>query len=420
MHKKRIFPIILIVCALAGIAASFLLAYERHFRDIARELKHEAGAMSSMTHSLCGEAQSFVNCEKVDSAPQSRFLSLPQTSWGMMYFLALFIFIVPLLFLGEEARKAYGRLLFWPLLFGSLYSLYMFAVSLIAIRALCPLCMVTYAANWISLGIITKEAAHNKENPLKIMDVAKSLRAAMTLQGKVALAASFCIALCVAIPTGLFLDFFVLRMKANFIEQRRSAIIDKIIAEFYAQSALEVRPSFACAIGNPAAPVIIMEFSDFLCPHCKKASEFIKQAASEFGDKVRVVFMNVPLESQCNRQVKKDVHPGACMLAKGAICAARQSAFAAYMEHAFNLHPKNAGREEMRQLAVISGLEIAAFESCLASGETEQELKKQIDEAHRLNIHSTPTIIINGKILKSWGDTEIIRKAVRKALEEGK
>lgn len=419
MQRKRLLSIIIFGCALAGVAANFLLSYERHFRDIAREINREAGVVSSVTRSLCGDAQSFVNCERVDRSPHARFLSIPQTSWGMMYFLAMLFFIIPLFFLYGGAQRAYLAILFWPLLFGSLYSLYMCAVSFFAIRALCPLCMVSYAANWISLGVLIVDFVKSKENPINIKDELRNLRAVPSLQWKVVLAAYLCIALCAAIPAGLFLDFFVLRLKANVIEKRRSTIIDAIVAEFSAQNAVELQPSFVCAIGNPSAPVVIVEFSDLLCPHCKKAYEFIKQATAEFGDRVRVVFMNVPLESKCNSQVKKDVHPGACLLAKGAICAARQSAFATYMEHAFNLHPKNTGIEQMRQLAVISGLHISTFESCLASSDTENELKKQIDEAHRLNIHSTPTIIINGKILKSWGDTEIIKKAIRMVLEKG-
>ncbi len=417
MRKQRWLPIVLVVCALTGVVANFLLSYERHFRDITREMKHEAGALSAMTHAFCGEAQSFINCERVEASRHSRFLSIPQTSWGMMYFLGMFFFSIPLFVVQSGGHKGYRNILFLLFLFGSLYSLYMFAVSIFAIRALCPLCMVTYAANWISLGILALNMIHNKENPFNIKDALCKLRAAMPLQRKVVLAAYLCVTLCISIPAGLFLDYFILRLKANFIEERRNAIINTIAAEFYTQNALDVRPSFVCAIGNPAAPVMIVEFSDFLCPHCKKASEFIKSAASEFGDMVRVVFMNVPLESTCNSQVKKDVHPGACLLAKGAICAARQSAFAVYMEHAFNLHPKNAGIKEMHQLAVFSGIDISAYENCIASSETEEELRKQLGEAHRLGIHSTPTIFINGKQLTKWGDAEIIKRAIRKVLE---
>lgn len=417
MLNKRVLPIILIICALTGVASSFLLVYERHFRNINREIKHNAVTLLSLTRALCGEKHSFISCDRVDASSHSRFLSVPQTSWGMMYFLLLFFSTIPFFFLRENPKKDYVKLIFWFLIFGSLYSIYMFAVSLIAIRALCPLCMVTYVANWVSLGVVVLEIVRNRENPFKLIDSAKNLLAAIMLKRKTALTV-LCVVICSSVAAGFFLDQFILRLKSNFVEKSRNAIIDKIVAEFYAQSAMDVRPSFVCAIGNPAARVTIVEFSDFLCPHCKKASEFIKQAASEFGDKVRVVFMNVPLESQCNSQVKKDLHPGACMLAKGSICAARQSAFQTYMDHAFNLHPRNAGREEMLQLAVISGLEIAEFERCLTSAETEYELKKQIDEAHRLNIHSTPTIFINGKILKNWGDVEIIKKAIGKILSE--
>lgn len=416
MKNIKLLAVILLFCALAGIFASFLLAHERHFRDIARELKSDAGIIS-MTHAACGRASSFISCERVDSAPQSRLLSLPQTSWGMMYFLVILGFIVPVFVIGHPTRNAYIVFLFWIVVFGACYSLYMFAVSIIAIRALCPLCLVTYFATWIAVSFIAFYLWREKENPAKILHALRELRGAISLQRKVVLAAFLGLVLCAALPAGLFLDYYVIRLKEHFIAEKRNAVFDAIVEEFSRQSSIHINPSQACAMGNPAAPVTIVEFSDFLCPHCKKASEFIKTAASEFGDKVRVIFMNLPLESGCNSDVKKDVHVGSCLLAKGAICAARQSAFVAYMDHTFSIRPKNAGKEEMRQLAVFSGIDISAFESCIASYETELELQKQISEAHRLDIHSTPTIFINGKQLKSWGDVEIIKRAIKKALE---
>ncbi len=58
----------------------------------------------------------------------------------------------------------------------------------------------------------------------------------------------------------LFLDFLALQLKVNFIEERRHAIIDKIVEEYYAQNTMEVRVSFVCAIGNPMESVTIEIF----------------------------------------------------------------------------------------------------------------------------------------------------------------
>ncbi|MCX7677976.1 MAG: thioredoxin domain-containing protein [Spirochaetes bacterium] len=417
MKSQRWCAVLLLLCALIGTGATFLIAYERHFREIIWELKYQENFVLSMASALCGKRDSYVSCERVDKSTYSHFLSIPQTSWGMMYFTLLLCGIIPLFVFRNSLYNDYIRVLFWMLLIGTAYSLYMFAVSIIFIRALCPLCVVTYCANLTSLGLVVSYLCRWKLNPFSLREAVREFGEKISLQSLRALVAFSALSIGAAILVGLFLDYCVIKLKENVIEERRNAIIDKIIDEFLAEKVHDVQPSFVCSFGKAGAPILIVEFSDFLCGHCKKASEIITKIAQEFGDSVHVVFMNFPLDSTCNRGVNKNVHPGACLLAKGAICASKQNEFPVYLEHAFNLAPKNTDVMHMRQLAVLSALDVPLFESCLVAHETEIELQKQIAEAQRLNVHATPTIFINGRHLKKWGSVEIVRKAIRKVLE---
>src|SRR5690606_35645394 len=81
------------------------------------------------------------------------------------------------------------------------------------------------------------------------------------------------------------------------------------------------RPSFdvnvgsSPALGPETAKVTIVEFSDFQCPYCAKASEIIHEVKKKYGNKIRVVFKQYPLP----------FHKDAKKAANAALCANEQS-----------------------------------------------------------------------------------------------
>ncbi len=293
----------------------------------------------------------------------------------------------------------------------------MFLVSLIKVRALCPLCLITYLANWGSLGIVAVIIKKNKINLLSPGQVFLDIREGLSPKAQTVLIGALALALGLSAGAGLNLEKYLDGVRERHFEEKRDMIIGKIVDEFTAQAPLELRPVPLCMVGNPSAPLTIVEFSDFLCGHCAKASELVKNAAAGFGDRVRIIFMNMPLEKTCNSDVKSDMHKGACLLARGALCAARQGKFPAYLDNAFALRAHDPGAEAMRRLAVVSGLDIGNFEECLSSKRTREELAAQLAEAHRLKISSTPAIFINGKRLSIWRDPKLISRAIERELK---
>lgn len=422
--KQNRYAIILLALAILGVLATYILAQEHHFGQMLREHNVRLSIFSEFSRGVCGGPQAkgdtsarFFDCERVNSSPHATMLSLPQTSWGMFYFLFAAFIILPLFFIGDKAKRPYAAFLFWPIAFGSAYSVYMLLVSLLKVRAICPLCLATYAVNWAALAVMIILLLKEKTSPFSLVYALWEIRAALTFQWKVGLAAGIGAALCFSLASGIFLDNYFNWVKDRHFRARRDAVISEIAANFAGQKAEDLRPSRACVMGGPGAEVTVVEFSDFLCPHCKTASEFIKSTAAEFGSRVEVIFMNLPLDKSCNSEIKKDVHRGSCVLAKGAICAAAQARLGEYMENAFGLRPRDPGKDVMRQLAVLARLDIPQFEACLASPATSAELTKQLEEAHRLKIGSTPTIFINGKRLKAWQDRELLVKLIRQELE---
>jgi protein-disulfide isomerase/uncharacterized membrane protein len=422
--KPNRYAVILLGLALLGVLTTYILAQEHHFGQMLRDHNVRLSVFSDFSRGACGGERAkgdtsarFLDCERVNASPHSRMLSLPQTAWGMFFFLFAALIILPLFFIDGKARRPYAAFIFWPLAFGAAYSVYMLLVSLFKVRAICPLCLVTYVINWASLAAIIILLMKEKTSPFSLVYALYEIRSALNFQWKVGLAAGIGASLCFSLAGGIFLDNYFTWVKERHFRERREAIITELAAKFAAQKAEDLQPSRACVLGGPGAAVTVVEFSDFLCAHCRTASEFVKSAAAEFGPRVEVIFMNLPLDKSCNREMKREFHHGSCTLAKGAICAAAQARLGEYMGSAFGLRPRDPGKDVMRQLAVLARLDIPQFEECLASPAVSAELAKQLAEAHRLKISSTPTIFINGKRLQAWQDRELLVRLIRQELE---
>jgi protein-disulfide isomerase len=165
-------------------------------------------------------------------------------------------------------------------------------------------------------------------------------------------------------------------------------------------------------MGADDATVTVVEFSDFLCPFCAKASRYIKLTESGTHDTTRFVFRHFPLDKSCNRKLRSDVHPGACLLAEGAVCAHEQDKFWEYHDIAFETKGSISPSVVMDNASKI-GLALGEFKSCLDSGRGLKVVREDIEAAFNAGVKSTPTLFINGRRLrgvpKPWMLNEILQ-----------
>lgn len=136
--------------------------------------------------------------------------------------------------------------------------------------------------------------------------------------------------------------------------------------------------------GPATAPVVIVEFSDFQCPYCRQAQSTLKHILSKYGDQVSLVFRDLPL----------NIHPQAQPAAEAARCAQEQGKFWAYHDELFQA--AQLGPELYPQIAVKLGLDKAAFQSCMESGEFRDAVQRDMQYAFTLGASSTPSFFING------------------------
>jgi predicted DsbA family dithiol-disulfide isomerase len=140
--------------------------------------------------------------------------------------------------------------------------------------------------------------------------------------------------------------------------------------------------------GAAKARVTIVEFSDFECPFCQQVQETLKQVVERYGDDVRLVFKHLPSEG----------HRNSLPAARAAYCAGEQDRFWQFHDALFASRSLSAGVFD--EIAARLGVGREKFQSCLASERPRSAIVKDIEAARRYRIDSTPSFLINGRIVK--------------------
>nr|VFK11635.1 MAG: Thioredoxin [Candidatus Kentron sp. LPFa]VFK28220.1 MAG: Thioredoxin [Candidatus Kentron sp. LPFa] len=158
--------------------------------------------------------------------------------------------------------------------------------------------------------------------------------------------------------------------------------------------------------GDPKAPVTIVEFADYKCGYCKKASKAIERVMVRFEGKVKVVYMDRPILGSASKA-----------MAQGGVCADKQGKFWAWHDLAYK-NQKSLTEESSAALAREIGLDGKAFGVCLESEATIARIGKSEKEAERLQLTSVPSIFVNGKWIISRDLERDLIRAVEEALAE--
>lgn len=168
-------------------------------------------------------------------------------------------------------------------------------------------------------------------------------------------------------------------------------------------------------LGNPNAPVTLIDFGDFRCRYCKM-----------FQEKIRPTIMEKYVKTGKVKYVYRDLitmGENSILAAGGANCAGEQGK---YWEFSDGLHSGKPGlmytEKSLLEIAVSLGLDTEKFKQCLDSKEYVEEIKKDTKDAISAGARGTPTVFINGRIIKglaSLGEYEkIIDEEIAKAEAE--
>ncbi|MDX2502296.1 MAG: thioredoxin domain-containing protein [Deltaproteobacteria bacterium] len=388
-----------IAAALAGLGICLYL-YSFHIALLMGEIKSGL---------LCG-ADNGLGCNSVSSSPYGSFLGLPLALWGAISYVVLALLGVGSLIFKRDDGEVFLRWAFFLTVLALAVDLYLAHAMLFRIRAVCGLCLATYGINFaIFLGLVKSLwRPSGPRNPLRSIfpgrkdepdnnyyyrNIIKGLlNGAMLLTAVIVIAGS---------------QFITRSVTGN--ERER---LVKVTENLFQQKPHRIDATNRPYLGSMDATVTVVEFSDFLCPYCAKAAKYLKLAGAGNYDKARFVFRHYPLDKSCNRRLSSNVHPGACLLAEGAVCAQEQDKFWDYHDIAFETKSP-ISRSVLSNIAAGIGLDINAFDSCLNSGRGLKVVNEDIKAAVNAGVTGTPTIFINGRRLrgvpKPWVVNELIK-----------
>ncbi|HVU13698.1 MAG TPA: thioredoxin domain-containing protein [Phototrophicaceae bacterium] len=147
---------------------------------------------------------------------------------------------------------------------------------------------------------------------------------------------------------------------------------------------IDDRPS----LGPKDAPVVLVEFGDFDCIHCKDFHDStIEPLLQHYGDKVLYVFRDFPILGQ-----------GSVEAALAADCAYDQNAFWGFHDMLY-ADQANLTRTQFVKDAQTLKLNVDQFTQCFDSGEHQDRVGKDYTDAEALGVNGTPTFFVNGKML---------------------
>jgi len=139
------------------------------------------------------------------------------------------------------------------------------------------------------------------------------------------------------------------------------------------------------SLGPTDAPVTIVEFSDYQCPYCSRAEPIVKQVLEKYKGKVRFVYRDFPLS----------FHPFAAKASEAAQCANDQGKFWEFHDALYADQSKLAV-PDMEATAGRLGMNAEKFKSCMDTGKYTAEVSKDIADATKAGVNSTPSFFING------------------------
>jgi predicted DsbA family dithiol-disulfide isomerase len=154
------------------------------------------------------------------------------------------------------------------------------------------------------------------------------------------------------------------------------------------QFVLELDDGVSPVKGAATPAVTIVEFSDFECPFCNEVQTVLKQVLEKYSKDVRLVFKHMPLEG----------HGNSLPAARAAYCAAEQDRFWQFQDALWA--SRNLSPALFDEIAAQLGLGVQKFRTCLNSEQSRTAIVKDIETARLFRIESTPSFVINGKLIK--------------------
>jgi uncharacterized membrane protein/protein-disulfide isomerase len=394
-----------LVFALAGLGAS-VAAAQVHYR-----LLYDPRYLS-----FC-DVNETISCTQVYLSRFSSVRGIPVAIFGALWFVVAGLLSVSGLTARPTVRESIPGYLFVLSTLALAVVLYLGYASFVLLKAVCLLCLITYAAV-IALFVVSGAATTFPMTTLP-------RRAASDVRVFAGSPLAIAIVILFFAGAGTTLAFFP-RETASRSGTSGAVMPAVAAAEGRAtggqQSEFErwyvAQPRVPLVVPTEGASVLIVKFNDFQCPPCRQShtayQPIIRKFEAEHPGAVRYVLKDYPLSSECNPNVTGGgPHPSACVAAVAVRLARLHNREEAMIDWLFANQPQLTP-PLVRQAAHDVG-QINDFDAKYPA--TLEAVKSDIALGKELGVKSTPTFFVNGVRIEGALPTQYFEQAIAYELQ---
>jgi len=323
--------------------------------------------------------------------------------WGTAFHVIFILFIVSAISGLSSQSDRIHRIIQIFSFFSFLVTVVMGGISLLLMSTYCLFCIGTYL-----LSIVGLIAALGL-GKLQLGDIKNDVSLMFSSE-------KWILIMFLLVPGFGYLGHMIL--KDRFGGSRVQFMVQESIAAWKAASPVAFDLENGLSFGKPDAAFVIVEFADFLCPHCKFASPTLHGFTQARPD-VRLVFKIYPLDGACNTEMQKAGDGLRCKLAGLAVCAESLTkkgwAAADWIFEHQERHSVARWTQDLAEVSTLVGSTSEALSACIEAPETAGKIKAMVQEAATSKIRGTPAIFANGKLLEGGQMYEVLANTYKAA-----
>jgi protein-disulfide isomerase len=162
-------------------------------------------------------------------------------------------------------------------------------------------------------------------------------------------------------------------------------------------------------LGSMDAPLELVEYGDFQCPHCGRAYPIVDELRREYGPRLRFAYRHFPLGK---------MHPLARPAAEASEAAAAAGKFWE-MHSALYLDQKHLEKDDLLEKVRAIGLDAEAVAKALNEHTYAPRVQEDLSSGVRSGVNGTPSFFINGKRFSGGYEREALKAALDAAVAGG-
>jgi uncharacterized membrane protein/protein-disulfide isomerase len=386
-QKKAIQPLVFgiylwtaVAFAAVGLADSIYLSisHYRNYTDIGYE-------------SFCALSRA-INCDTVSQSPYAIFLGIPVPVWGVIGYVFVLLLLLTAGTRAARPKRLWALLVIVALLYSG-YSVVLAVISHFYIHSYCIMCIVSYGINFLLLffsWLVWRR--------FEVGRFIVSLRQDLAFLWKKR-----------QFSTAVFLPFFAGVMILWFsIPAYWSLKPEAIAADVTTGQTDDGHPW----IGSEDSPLVITEFADYLCFQCNKMHYYLRQMATRYPGKIKIIHRHFPMDHAVNPIVQKPLHQGSGILALLAIYAGTEGRFWQMNDYLF-ANARGVTKIDLRSAAEAVGMDDNKLAQSIRMPRIRQQLHADIIDGLKLGIDGTPAFLIDGRLYTAQIPPEVLTRAIK-------